>query len=134
MGVQKTVTMTCDLNGCTSGQNGPSVISYNETLVNSGKEELPELAKYVVLLNHMNELKSFCCQLHAATFFLPPGYEAKQKQVIELPKSEGEPATTLPWLAKKPVAESESWMDEPLRSEIPENGLSQPDGFGPEAA
>jgi hypothetical protein len=81
MGVSRTVTVACDLKGCKQ-----IPLTWNETDVNAGRTAAPEEAKYVVLLNVNGEPKSFCCQLHAAAHFLPPGYEMKQKQVIELPK------------------------------------------------
>ena len=135
MGVSRTLTIVCDLSTCSGGVSGPQVLSWNETLVNEGKAEPPELAKYLVLFTRDGVVKSFCCQLHAAEYFLPPGQEIVQKKVIELPKPQEEPGPVLPWLVKKPVVESETWMDEPQRSEnSPLTGQDQADGFGPETA
>lgn len=87
MGVSKTVTVICDYSKCWGNKIGPAVVQWNETDVSSGKAELPEEAKYLVLITHNGVQKAFCCQLHAAEYFLPPGYEAKQKPVIEFPKT-----------------------------------------------
>ena len=127
MGIQTQITATCDLKGCTSGQGSVGVVQWIQELVESGKTPMPELAQYLVILIHNNVKKTFCCQLHAAEYFLPPGYEAKQKQVIEVPKKVDVPETTLPWLVRKPVVESESWMDEPLRHEQPDGYSESPD-------
>lgn len=120
MGVSKTVTVICDYSKCLGNKTGPAVVQWNETDVSSGKAELPEEAKYLVLITHNNIQKAFCCQLHAAEYFLPPGYEAKQKQVIELPTPKEEPKS---WgLRPKEV----TWMDEPPRSEeSPGNGQGE---------
>ena len=112
MGVSKIITVSCDFSGCTGGQTGPAVLSWNESDVVSGKAEAPELAKYLVLFTLNGVVKSFCCQLHAAEFFLPPGYEAKQKQVVEIPQKTVEQDEK--WVPKPRDA---TWMDEPLRSE-----------------
>jgi hypothetical protein len=121
MGVSKTVTVVCDYSKCLGNKTGPAVVQWNETDVSSGKAELPEEAKYLVLITHNNVQKAFCCQLHAAEYFLPPGYEAKQKQVIELPTPKEEPD---PWAL---LPKEASWMDEPPRSEeSPSNGQGGP--------
>jgi hypothetical protein len=104
------------------------VLSWNETEVTAGRAAAPEEAKYIVLVNVNNEPKAFCCQLHAAEYFLPPGYEAKQKPVVELPKPAEEPTDR--WAVPD---REKTWMDEQLRYEIrPVNGISQPDGYAPE--
>ena len=122
MGVSKTVQIICDYSGCRGGQTGPSVLVYNETEVEAGKTPAPEAAQYLVLLNYKNRFWSFCCQLCAARFFLPPGYEAKQKDVVPMPEKPG-------WKPEEPEPKSwKSWMDEPVMSEndprrnSPENG------------
>lgn len=85
MGVSKTVTVTCDYSGCRENSGHPQVLIWNETDVEHGKIQPPELAKYLVLLTHNQTLKSFCCQLHASMYFLPPGYESTQKKIIDFP-------------------------------------------------
>lgn len=91
MSVSKTITVVCDYKNCKGTNNGPATLSWNETAVSNGQAEPPEEAKYIVSFSQAttsgNRLFSFCCQLHAAEFFLPPGYEAKQKQVIQLPSN-----------------------------------------------
>ena len=119
MGVSKTITVICDYSGCGGGQNGPQVLQWSETEVERGRAEQPELAKYLVLINHLGVLKSFCCQLHAAEYFLPPGYEAVQKKVIELPERKGEPGVLTPRVR--------TWMDEPGRHEAIEQADGNPD-------
>ena len=84
MGVSKTVTVVCDYSKCLGNKTGPAVVQWNETDVSSGKAELPEEAKYLVLITHNNVQKAFCCQLHAAKYFLPPGYEIKQTPVVDI--------------------------------------------------
>jgi hypothetical protein len=86
MGVTKQVTVTCDYPGCTENSGQPLSIQWSETDVERGAAQLPELAKFLVLLNFKQTQMAFCCQLHAAKFFLPPGYEAAQKKVVEFPK------------------------------------------------
>src|ERR1700678_3255871 len=89
MGVSKTITVVCDYPGCKGTKGGPAVLQWNETAVSNGQIEPPEEAKYIVSFSQQTvqgqRIFSFCCQLHAAEFFLPPGYEAKQKKVIDLP-------------------------------------------------
>lgn len=128
MGVSKIVTVKCDYPGCNAGGKGPAVVSWCATDVEAGRATPPEEAKYLVLFQQTGTSGaittfSFCCQLHAAEYFLPPGYEAKQKQVIELPKAPVEPVEK--WV---PKPEEKTWMDEPPRSE---NELSQADGWTP---
>ena len=123
MGVSKTVTVVCDYSKCLGNQTGPAVVQWNETDVSSGKAELPEEAKYLVLITHNNVQKAFCCQLHAAEYFLPPGYEAKQKQVIEMLPRNWQETLGVESSPPKP----KSWMDEPPRSEeSPDNGQGGP--------
>jgi hypothetical protein len=97
------------------------VLSWNETEVGAGREQAPEETLYLVLITHNGVQKAFCCQLHAAEYFLPPGYEAKQKQVIELPVKSAEEALST-WAVPP---RSGSWMEEPPRSET---AVEQPDG------
>ena len=122
MGVSKIVTVRCDYPGCTVTNGGPQILSWCATDVEAGRSAPPDEAKYLVLFQQtatsgVVTTFAFCCQLHAAEYFLPPGYEAKQKPVVELPKKEEGPRLT-------PV---KTWMDEPLRSEA----LEQADGYTP---
>src|SRR5271166_5841777 len=117
MGVSKVVTVVCDYPKCGVVKTGPAMLSWNETDVEQGRINAPDEAKYLVLFNLLGTLKSFCCQLHAAEFFLPPGYEAVQKQVIELPNPKRSHK-------KKEVL----WMDAPMRSEG--DSVAQGDGDG----
>lgn len=114
MGVSKVVTVVCDYSGC----KGPAVLQWDETAVSLGKVEAPEASKYLVLININGTQRSFCCQLHAAEYFLPPGYEAKQKQVIELPSKRSH---------KKKETEVLNWKELPLRSEAIEQADGSPD-------
>jgi len=95
MSLQTTLTFTCDKSDCTS------VVSWCQEEVQKDESKLPELGKYLVMFNQNGVLKTFCCQLHAAESFLPPGYEAVQKKVIEIPKPKEEPAVP-PWLKRQP--------------------------------
>lgn len=130
MGLQTTLTFTCDLPACTGNKGAPAVVSWVKEHAERDDAAMPELAKYLVMFSHNGVLKTFCCQLHAAESFLPPGYEAKQKQVIEMPKKPVEESGPIYWHTHKD--------DEPtvLRSE--NEALPQPDGYsspdnGPEA-
>ena len=115
MGLQTTKRIICDYSGCKVDKGSPSVIQWVHELVENGQQPMPEEAKYLVIFNMNGVAKTFCCQLHAAEFFLPPGYEARQKDVIEVPKTD-RPKTTLPW-HRRPV--------EPETS--PDNGQGEPD-------
>jgi hypothetical protein len=118
MGVSKTITVACDFKGC------KNVLTWSETEAAAGRQQPPEESLYLVLVTINGTNKSFCCQLHAAEYFLPPGYEAKQKHVIEFPSNPEE-------LKNKWDHESDKPME--LRSEkelgyvpgevpIPDNG------------
>jgi hypothetical protein len=120
MGVSKTVTVTCDYAGCVGSKTGPAVLTWNETEVSAGRQQAPEEAKYLVVFTMNGIGLSFCCQLHAAEFFLPPGYEAKQKQVIELSKQEVEESGP-PWMAHK--------LDQPMELRSETESVPQPDGY-----
>jgi hypothetical protein len=121
MAVSKVVTVVCDYPGCKGSQGTPAVVSWDETAAERGTIPAPPEAAYLVIFNLQGVLKSFCCQLHAAEFFLPPGYEAKQKDLIQLPNKRSHHKKLVP-----------DWKDEPLRLENPVNGQNQADGFGPE--
>jgi len=125
MGISKTVTVVCDYAPCKGTNGGPQILTWNETDVEQGRAQAPELAQYLVLTSHKGVPKTFCCQLHAAEYFLPLGYEAKQKDVVELPVKRSHKK-------KETQAKVVDWKDLPQRSERPENGQDQPDGFGPE--
>jgi hypothetical protein len=94
MSLQTTLTFTCDKSDCTS------VVSWCQEEVQKDESKLPELGKYLVMFNQNGVLKTFCCQLHAAESFLPPGYEAVQKKVVEISKSEKFAESTLPWFRR----------------------------------
>lgn len=85
MGVEKVVTVVCDFPGCPNGKKGPAVLQWNETRVGEGKEDSPEAAKYLVFSSHNGQAKTFCCQLCASSYFLPPGWNLVQKKVQTLP-------------------------------------------------
>ena len=89
MGVQTQITITCDYPECKCGQNGPAVVSWDKSSADSGKSMPPPEAQYLVVLSVGGETKSFCCQLHSATYFLPPGYEIKQKKLVPFPENPG---------------------------------------------
>lgn len=88
MAIETTIQITCDYQDCknNASQNAPAVVKYIKERVEQGVDQLPEEAKYVVLLQHMGQTKTFCGQLHAAMYFLPPGYEVLRKKVVEFPK------------------------------------------------
>jgi hypothetical protein len=137
MGLKTTLTVTCDYEKCTAGKSGPLVVTYVKEDVESNNALLPEEAKYLVTFTSNGAFKTFCCQLHAAESFLPPGYEAVQKKVIELPKPAEEPANVLPWTRKpddgiRVISRSESDpVPQADGDNSPDNGPggSQPDAF-----
>ena len=88
MAVETTIKITCDYHDCknNASQNAPAVVSYVKENVENGSAPLPEEAKYVVVLQHLGQVKTFCGQLHAAMYFLPVGYEVLRKKVVEFPK------------------------------------------------
>jgi hypothetical protein len=88
MGLLTTITVTCDNPECPNGRKGPAVISWEKEHVESGKIEMPEAAKYLVLLNQNGKMITFCTQLCASSAFLPPGYDIMQKKVIPIPSTE----------------------------------------------
>lgn len=100
MSLQTTLTFTCDYSKCEEGNPGPAVVSWCQEAAAKDESVMPEVAKYLVMFNQNGVLKTFCCQLHAAEFFLPPGYEAVQKKVIDFPKPVEEPTNVLPWTRK----------------------------------
>ena len=74
MGIRNTVEIICDYSECKAGQNGQRVVLlWNKEDVDSGKTQAPPEAQYLVIFNQGGVTKSFCCQLHAAKYFLPPG-------------------------------------------------------------
>ena len=86
MGIRNTIEISCDYSECRGGQNSkPVVYSWCKDDVESGRAQAPPEAQYLVIFNQGGVVKSFCCQLHAAQYFLPPGYEIKQKKVIPFP-------------------------------------------------
>jgi len=115
--LQTTLTFSCDKTDCNN------VVRWIKEEAERNEAAMPETAKYLVIFNQNGVLKTFCCQLHAAESFLPPGYEAVQKKVIELPKPTEEPTNVLPW-TRKP----DDGRNVISRSEI--DSLPQADGDG----
>ena len=109
MTVTTRITVTCDFKDC------KEVVSWDKEPVENGQAPAPEPAKYLVIFQMNGAQRSFCCQLHAAEFFLPPGYEAVQKQVIQLPERR----------SHKKLVPDKNWKDQPLRREGP---IAQADG------
>jgi len=129
MGLKTTLTVTCDYSGCKTPQGTPSVIEWCKEVAERDESQLPEEAKYLVMFNLNGTLKTFCCQLHAAEFFLPPGYEAVQKKEIEFPTQGPEVQNTYipPWKRPKPTDERN------VISRSESDPVSQPDGYsGPD--
>ena len=128
MSLETTLTFVCDKSSC------KSVVSWIKEKAERDESAMPELAKYLVIFNLNGTVKTFCCQLHAAEFFLPPGYEAVQKKIIELPKTE-EPDTTLPWQRKPTPADERVVISRSESDPIPQaDGDNSPDngpGGGP---
>lgn len=86
MGLQTTITVTCDYPGCTNGPNGsPASVSYVKELVEREEKALPEEAKYLVMFNQGQGMKTFCGQLHASAFFMPPGFTLEKAKVTPFP-------------------------------------------------
>lgn len=87
MAVEKVVWIKCDYKDCKNGKGSPTVMTWNESLVGAGKAEAPEESKYLVFSSHNGDPKTFCCQLCAASHFLPLGYDIIRKKVETLPVS-----------------------------------------------
>jgi hypothetical protein len=94
MSLETTLAFTCDKADCRQ------VVSWIKERAERDESAMPEVAKYLVIFNLNGAVKTFCCQLHAAEFFLPPGYAAMQNKTIEIPKPEDREETTLPWLVR----------------------------------
>ncbi len=110
MGIEKVVWIKCDYKDCKGGLQGtPTLLTWNETLVNAGRAEAPEESKYLVISSHNGEPRTFCCQLCASNYFLPPGYDTIRKKVETLPVK----------VVDGPVAQPDGAGPE----ESPENGL-----------
>ena len=125
--MKTTLTITCDYSGCKGPTGGPAVVQYVKEDCESNQALLPEEAKYLVTFNQGGVFKTFCCQLHAAESFLPPGYEARQKVVIEMPAAKDQEEVTPLWLRRRPI--------EPCTviSRSENDPIPQPDGYsGPE--
>lgn len=99
MSIDRVVTVRCDLKDCKSS------LTWSETKVAAQQEAAPEESQYLVIFTQNGAQKTFCGQLHAALYFLPPGYEVQQKKVVPIPEKPG-------------------WREEPS----PENGQPEP-GF-----
>jgi hypothetical protein len=125
MGIQTTITITCDNKDCKGMQGKPVVIQWDKELVESGKVPAPDGYQYLIPLVFKQIGFWFCGQLCAAKFFLPPGYDVKQKAVVPI-NPNAEPAI---------IEETKvNWKDLPRRSEVdrPVNGQTQADGYVPE--
>jgi hypothetical protein len=86
MGIERVVWITCDYEKCANGTGGkPALLTWNETHVESGQAQAPEESKYLVLSSHNGKPKTFCCQLCASKYFLPPGYDIMKRKVIPFP-------------------------------------------------
>ena len=83
MGIRKVVTVDCEFPECTNGPGGkPSKLTWCETDVLAGRIQAPEETKYLIILSINQEpTKTFCCQLCASRFFLPPGYDIMRRKV-----------------------------------------------------
>jgi hypothetical protein len=122
MGLRTDLTITCDYKGCLGSKTGPSVISWCKQDVDQQKVPPPEGYQYLITLVFKQMEFWFCCQLCAAKFFLPPGYDVTQRQVVPI-NPNAEPAIGEP---EKKV----DWKDLPMRSEnSPDNGQNQADGY-----
>ena len=85
MGIERVVTIVCDYEGCKGGKKGPTVLQWNETRVSAGAEEAPEASKYLILSSHNGTPKTFCSQVCAASYFLPPAYDLVRSRIETLP-------------------------------------------------
>lgn len=109
MGVRNNVEISCDFVEKTTGVKCQVVVGWNQEDLKSGKVPVPEPAKTFISLNLNGVDLAFCGKPHAAKFFMPEGYEMKQKQVVSINST--------------PEKEAEAeldWKDEPLRAEIPD--------------
>ena len=87
MGIRNTVELICDYPECRSGKGGSHLsLSWCTEDVASGKSPLPEDAKTFVTFKLNGQDVAFCSRLHAAKFFLPPGYEIKQSGLQKFPE------------------------------------------------
>jgi len=89
MGIRNTIEISCDYSDCKGSKTGPTVVQWNKEEVESGRAQAPPEAQYFVFFNQSGVAKAFCCQLHAALYFLPPGCEITQKKVIPFPEKPG---------------------------------------------
>jgi hypothetical protein len=115
MGVRTTLEVTCDFTGCEPRK----VVQWVTEDINSGKAEIPEAAKSFISLNLNGNLLSFCGRLHAASFFLPAGYDI-------VPKKVGDITVDKP----QQIEVKRDWKDLPRRSEG--DPVTQADGFSPD--
>lgn len=83
--IRTTITLTCDYKHCNnSGQNTPMVLQWCQSDIDKGIAKPPEALANCVVFSLKGTEYSFCSQLHAAKFFLPPGYEIKQAQAVDI--------------------------------------------------
>ena len=92
MGVQNTVTVTCDYPKCKAGQNGARTVQWISEEVKAG-QPLPEGADEFISLNLNGQVLAFCGRLDAARFFLPDGFEIQAKKIVEFPDNGNFPKT-----------------------------------------
>lgn len=120
MGLRNDITIACDFKDC------KSVVQWCKQDVDSQKVPPPEGYQYLLTLVFKQTEFWFCCQLCAAKFFMPPGYDLKQKQVVPI-NPNAEPAID---------ETAEDWKDLPQRSEnSPDNGQPEHvDGYSGESA
>lgn len=83
VGIRKVVTVNCEFPGCTNGPGGkPSSLTWCETDVLAGRISAPPESGFLVILTiNGGATQTFCCQLCASRFFLPPGYDIIRRKV-----------------------------------------------------
>ena len=91
MGVEQKITVSCDYQDCRVDKSGRFMVQYNPDRVSQGLDPQPEGVSDGIILTINSRQFFFCSKLHAALFFLPPGYEFRQKRVVEFPRNEPSP-------------------------------------------
>ena len=115
MGVRTILEITCDFVGCDPRQ----VLQWCNEDVNQGKAQFPEAGKSVITLELNGAKLAFCGRLHAASFFLPAGFDIVPKKVVDITVEE-----------PKPLTVKSDWKEMPRRSEG--DPITQADGFSPD--
>lgn len=85
MGIEQQITVSCDYKDCRVDKSGRFMVQYNPDRVNQGLDPQPEGVSDGIILTINSRQFFFCSKLHASLFFLPPGYECKQKRIVEFP-------------------------------------------------